>query len=352
MISVLITGSKGFIGTHFIHECKKHNIRCFEIDRDFNDPLLRDYCLECDYVLHLAGVMRPTNRDEFYEVGNDLTTKMLSFLSKNPKKPTIIFASSTQATMDNDYGKSKTEIENTLYSFGKKTKSKIIVFRLSNVFGKWGRPNYNSVAATFCHNISNDFPIVINDPNTVVNFIYIDDVVSSFLKVVEDKESFSSNSFNTVRPIYPTKLKTLADTLYCFKDSVKHHNLPIINNDFELKLFLMFSSYLNWEDLHFETIDEQKAFNKQYFSIFNEEIFGDKGEYYFLKSCVLQVSVNDGFVFVYLKNARTNDEQTFSLSNKQTLIAPSGYYVKITSQKNKEASCVFVFVNKNGAENV
>src|SRR5690606_35281796 len=117
-----------------------------------------------------------------FMVGNyGLTEELLSLLKKNNNKSPILFTSSIQATLDNPYGRSKKAGEDLVFSYGKENGSKVLIYRLPNVFGKWCRPNYNSAVATFCHNIANDLPITVNDPSVMMNLVYIDDVVEEMI---------------------------------------------------------------------------------------------------------------------------------------------------------------------------
>lgn len=348
-IKILITGSKGFIGTHLIHACKLNNLEYFEIDRDYDENLFNSYCLECDFIVHLAGVMRPQSSSEFYEVGNDLTEKILLNIRNNKKKPPIIFASSIQASLNNDYGKSKTEIENKLINYSKENGNKVYIFRLSNVFGKWGRPNYNSVAATFCNNIAKSIPIQINDPSTVVNFIYIDDVVDSFIRVIRSNSNDYKDLFYSVSPVYPTSLRYLSDTLYFFKSSVDEGKPPVISNDFDLKLFCAFSSYLESKTIFMNIAENSDVdFNNNFNCL--DYFDGKSSVNVFLRSCVILVIVKNGNVKCEILNPKSTAEFSNILGPNTCSLIPCGNVLRITPLTN-ETRFEFVYYGKDGCDN-
>ncbi len=167
-MKILLTGSKGFIGKHLSFWLLRQGFEVLGLDFDNSNelPLLLN---QADFIIHLAGVNRPQSSNEFYEGNYNLTMKIVDLLKQNSKNTPLIFASSTQANLDNDYGKSKRLAEQYLLESG----LPVYVYRLANVFGKWGKPNYNSVCATYCYNIAHNLPIQIRDPNYVVHFNYM-----------------------------------------------------------------------------------------------------------------------------------------------------------------------------------
>ena len=165
-MKILVTGAKGFVGKNLIAELKKLGyIQIYEYDLDTEEALLNVYTRDCDFVFHLAGVNRPQNKTEF-DIGNrGLTVQLLENLKKHNNSCPIVYSSSIQVERDNPYGNSKKAGENELFAHAQATGARVMVYRLPNLFGKWCRPNYNSVVATFCHNIARDLDITINDPN-------------------------------------------------------------------------------------------------------------------------------------------------------------------------------------------
>ncbi len=165
-MKILITGSKGFVGKNLIAELKNNDyIDILEFDKDTEQALLEQYTKECEFVFHLAGVNRPKDENEFMEGNFGFTSELLKLLKKHNNKAPILITSSIQAKLDNPYGKSKKAGEDLLFDYGKETGADVYVYRLANLFGKWSRPNYNTVVATYCYNIARDIEIQINNPD-------------------------------------------------------------------------------------------------------------------------------------------------------------------------------------------
>ena len=239
-MKVLVTGAHGFIGKHLCLLLKKKGHEVLEFDLDSDPNLLGEYINQCDFLIHLAGINRPLTIEEFYDGNSNFTKKVVDLVKSTDKRIPIILSSSIQASLDNDYGKSKKLAEDYLFNSG----LPVYVFRLMNVFGKWCRPNYNSASATFCYNIANNLPIEIRDRDYVVHYNYVDDICETFLRCV-NQEIPSSRDILYVEPVYDCSLGHLADTLYRFKESIESdEHLPKINNEFELKLFITFCDYL------------------------------------------------------------------------------------------------------------
>jgi UDP-2-acetamido-2,6-beta-L-arabino-hexul-4-ose reductase len=244
MKKVLVTGAKGFIGKNLIaalHNRKDTEI--FEYDLDSDPELLYTYTKDCDFIFHLAGVNRPQNTDEFMQGNFCFTFTLLDSLKKYKNKAPILITSSIQAELNNPYGKSKKEAENLLLSYKQETEAKVLIYRLPNVFGKWCRPNYNSAVATFCNNVAQNFPIQVNDPNAVINLVYIDDVINDFINALDGKEN-KGLPFCRVETEYYKKLGFIADLLNSFKESRMNLSIPDMSDTFTKKLYSAFLSYL------------------------------------------------------------------------------------------------------------
>ncbi len=261
-MKVLITGAKGFIGRNLSTLLIRHNIDVLAYDVDSSDEELLSYIKNADFVVHLAGINRPLKVEEFYDGNSNFTKKLVDLITQNHRDLPIIFSSSIQASLDNDYGKSKKMAEDFLLSSGLKT----YVYRLANVFGKWCRPNYNSAAATFCYNIAHNLDITIRDPNYVVNYNYVDDICETFLAVINNKLTPSTTDINYIEPTYPCSLGKLAELLSYFKNEVEsERHLPLIHNEFEYKLFVTFLDYLSDEGYSFNyASDNRGAFIEHY----------------------------------------------------------------------------------------
>ena len=259
---VLITGSNGFIGKNLSVFLKRQNFEVLGFDLGNTDEELKTYIDEADFIVHLAGINRPLTVEEFYDGNTNFTAKLVDFVQKSGKNTPIIMSSSTQASLDNDYGKSKKMAEDLLLN----SRLPVYVYRLANVFGKWCRPNYNSAAATFCYNIAHDLPIQIRDENYVVNYNYIDDICEEFIRVIKLARHDGSRNICYVNPTYPCSLGKLANLLRYFKQEVEsERHLPLIHDEFELKLFKTFLNYLSEQEYGFNYAeDERGSFEELY----------------------------------------------------------------------------------------
>jgi UDP-2-acetamido-2,6-beta-L-arabino-hexul-4-ose reductase len=180
-LKVLVTGANGFIAKNLIFRLEQLNYECIKFTRDTPIFLLEEMINSVDFVYHLAGVNRPKTDSEFLLGNYELTKELCRACSNNPIKVPIVYASSTQAKVDNFYGISKLRAEDELVIFQQNNLSSVYIYRLTNVFGRWSKPNYNSVVATFCYNKINNIPLNINDPLKKLSLVYIDNVVDSFI---------------------------------------------------------------------------------------------------------------------------------------------------------------------------
>ena len=243
-MKILVTGAKGFIGKNLIAELKNQeyfNVYEYDIDSSIED--LSQYSKDCEFVFHLAGVNRPKEDREFFDGNYGFTSILLDILKKHNNKSPIMLASSIQALLDNPYGISKKSGEDLLFRYGKETGARILVYRFPNVFGKWCKPYYNSAVATFSYNIVNNIPLTVNDPNIMMNLVYIDDVVSELIRAINGKEN-RKDGFCYVKPVYTAKLGKIAELLYSFKNSRNDLSIPDMDDAFTKKLYANYLSYL------------------------------------------------------------------------------------------------------------
>ena len=241
-MKTLITGSDGFIAKNLIGHLKRdESIKLYLFSKNDSIDILNAYVKEVDFIFHLVGVNRPKNIQEFYKGNSGLTKIIVDTLIDNNKNTPILLSSSIQSELDNDYGKSKKEAEKLLLNYSKQTNANIYIYKLPNVFGKWSKPNYNSVIATWCYNISRNIDIQINDENTKLNLVYIDDVINSFVGSLENK---NSSIFIEVEPIYEKKLKEIKDLLIEFKNNRDTLIIPNVASGFERALYATYLSFL------------------------------------------------------------------------------------------------------------
>lgn len=264
-MKILVTGAKGFIGKNLIAELRNRKYTdIFEYDRDRDPSLLDEYCKEADFVFHLAGVNRPKEQSEFMEGNFGFTSDLLGSLKKHNNTCPVMISSSIQAELDNPYGKSKKAGEDLLFSYGKETGSKVLVYRFPNVFGKLCRPNYNSAVATFCHNIAHDLPIQVNDPSVVMNLVYIDDVVNELINALEGNEN-TVDIFCEVPIVHTITLGEIVDLIYSFKKSREDRSVPNMSDAFTKKLYSTYLSYLPENQFSYDlkmNVDQRGSFTE------------------------------------------------------------------------------------------
>lgn len=255
---VVVTGARGFIGSHLMEALNRHpavDVQGFDIDS--SPRVLAEALRKTDVVFHLAGVNRP-ERVEEYEEGNHLFTKKLcTILEESGRTPLVVFSSSIQVELDNPYGKSKLRAEETLRDWSKRTGAGVVIFRLKNVFGKWCRPNYNSVVATFCHNIARGLPISISNPAKNIELVYIDDAISAFLDCLD--RPHHECEYRDVSPSFVVILKDLARIIEMFRDSRHSLFLPDFSRPFIKRLYATYISYLKENDFAYQLMIHSDA---------------------------------------------------------------------------------------------
>ena len=251
-MKILVTGANGFVGENLIAELANRGYNdIYKATIETDKASLECYTKDCDFVFNLAGVNRPKEEKEFIEGNVDFTSELLSLLKKHNNKSPILITSSIQAQQDNPYGKSKKAGEDLLFKYSEETGTKVFVYRLANLFGKWSRPNYNSVVATFCHNIARDLEIQINDPEADLSLSYIDDVVEEFIGAMEGNPT-KSGKFCTVPVVYNVKLGNVAELIKSFRDSRSDLFIPNMSNSFTKKLYSTYLSYLPEDKFSYE----------------------------------------------------------------------------------------------------
>lgn len=242
---ILITGAGGFIGKNLVATLKTAgytDLMLFE--RDDTPETLAEYAAKAGFVYHLAGINRPKDPSEFYAGNAGLTETLLSLLDKAGNKAPVLVTSSIQAALDNDYGKSKAQAEQAIFAHGQATGAPVYVFRLPGVFGKWCRPNYNSVVATFCHNSANGLPLSVRDPEYRLPLVYIDDVVASFVAAL-DGSCTREGDYCVVPVVHETTLGHLAETIEGFAKNRETLDVPDQTpGSLEQKLYSTWLSYL------------------------------------------------------------------------------------------------------------
>jgi UDP-2-acetamido-2,6-beta-L-arabino-hexul-4-ose reductase len=274
-MKVLVTGAHGFVGKNLCTQlnnikagkAKNYSVTISEVmeyDLDTNPALLDEFCQRADFVFNLAGVNRPKDSAEFMKGNLGFASILLDSLKKCGNTCPVMISSSIQATLDNPYGESKRAGEQLMFDYSKETGAKVLVYRFLNIFGKWCRPNYNSVVATFCNNIANDIPIKVSDPNRVINLVYIDDVVEELIAALNQLEHYDGD-FCIVPVMYTITLGRIADLLYSFREMPQTLGVPDLADSFSKKLYSTYLSYLPQEKFSYPVkmnIDDRGHFTE------------------------------------------------------------------------------------------
>lgn len=242
-MKILVTGSGGFIGKNLCVQLEAlGDCQLFKYDIQTSPELLERYAADCDFVFHLAGVNRPEQPSEF-EDNFKFTSALLKALRNSGKNIPVLMSSSIQAQLDNPYGLSKRKAEDLVKAYAQETGADIYIFRLPGVFGKWCAPNYNSVVATFCHNIARGLPVRMDDPDTEISLVYIDDVLQSFTAALQG-DIIKQNGFCQVTPVHHTTVSELERTIRGFRDSRQNLELADMAEPLTRKLYSTYLSYL------------------------------------------------------------------------------------------------------------
>ena len=271
-MKILVAGANGFVGKNLVANLKNiqrgldkneslvvDEIYCY--DKDTSKEDLERYCKDCDFVFNLVGVNRTPNPNEFMAGNFGFAQELLEALKRNSNKCPVMLSSSIQATLigrysESDYGESKLAGEQLYFDYQKETGVPVLVYRFANLYGKWCKPNYNSVVATFCHNIANDLPITINDPSVELVLVYIDDLIEEMIHALEGRPTrcdyqglqttiCNDGKYCCVEKSDIVSLETIANTLYQFKKLNTSLDMPELPEEsFVKKLYSTYLSYL------------------------------------------------------------------------------------------------------------
>lgn len=269
-MNILVTGSKGFVGknliatlenirdgkdrTHQINGCMNPGeLNIYQYDIDSNEQELEEYCRKANFVINLAGVNRPENVMEYMTGNLGFSNQLLKILERNKNTCPVILSSSIQASLQgrysgSEYGKSKRAGEELFQEYSSKTGVKVLIYRFSNIFGKWCRPNYNSAVATFCFNIAHNLPIQLNDRKTEMELIYIDDLIEELLGALNEKEHYNAEGYCYVPVSFHKTLGEIADLIESFKASRQNKVIPNLIDAFTNRLYSTYISYLPEDD--------------------------------------------------------------------------------------------------------
>lgn len=260
---VLITGSGGFLGSNLLHYLRTLNYEVYSYDADSSDDQLSEYCREADFIFHLAGVNRSSDEEDFKKGNRDLTVRLCQYLQKYNNKAPIVFSSSIQVQTDGAYGLTKLQAEKVLRQHAQENNSAVLIYRLPNLYGKWSRPNYNSVVATWCYNASRGIELRIDNPSTELTLCYVDDVVANFANIL--RQLPASSDYYQVTPVDKITLGELSQIIQGFAESRSHFFTPDQSTDLHKKLYSTYLSYLPIEDFRYQLVthaDERGSFSE------------------------------------------------------------------------------------------
>lgn len=323
-MKVLVTGAKGFIGTHVVTHLRRGGHEVFEYDIQDHETSLIQYIQKADWIIHLAGVNRPLTVEEFYDGNTNFTKKVIDLVHRYNPNVKIIANSSTQATLDNDYGKSKKMAEDALLS----SHLQVYIYRFANVFGRGCRPNYNSATATFCYNIAHDLEVFVRDPEYVVHYNYVEDICDEMQNLIENKVNRKLLDILYVKPEYLCSLGKQVQLLKYFKTCVESQaHLPILNDEFELKLFKTFLFYLSDEGSSFNFAADNRGFFEE---LYKSKKYGQislnmaypgitkGGHYHTYKKEIFYVV--DGHCLIRQRNIHTDQMVVNEVEDKKTFV--------------------------------
>lgn len=349
-MKILVTGSKGMVGTALVNNLKnikegKDKTRpnlviddIYEFDLDSTSEELEKYCKECDFVFNLAGVNRPEKSEDFMKGNFGFASTLLNTLKKYNNKATIMLSSSIQATLagrfgDSEYGRSKKAGEDLFFKYGKENNVKVAVYRFPNLMGH-SKPKYNSAVSTFCWSVANDEEYTVNDRSIELELLYIDDLVEGMFDLIEGKEKHcefdgvdviqdENGKFCYVPLTHKVTLGKIVDLLEEFKLQPKTLNMPKMpKGSFEKKLYSLYLTYLPVEKFKYElkmNVDNRGSFTE----LVHTEDCGQvsinisrpgitKGQHWHNSKWELFIVVS-GHGLIQMRNINTNEKVEFEV---------------------------------------
>lgn len=372
--SILITGAKGFVGKNLVESLKNirdekdrvhklpENLEILEYDIENTETELEEFCKKADFVFNLAGVNRPKDNSEFMKGNFGFSEKLLNYLRKHENRCPVMLSSSIQATLEgryagSEYGKSKLAGEELFKDYGKETGARVLIYRFPNLFGKWCKPNYNSVVATFCNNIANNLPIQVNDRNTELDLVYIDDLVEELLRAINGNET-RKDDYCYVPEVHHVTLGEIVDLLYEFKESRKNLFIPnMTEKSFSKKLYSTYLSYLGPKDFSYSlkmNIDSRGSFieilktlDRGQFSVNISKPGITKGQHWH-NSKTEKFLVVSGEGIIQLRKIGTDEIIEYKVSGENLTVVDMipGYTHNIINTSEKENLVTFMWCNE------
>ena len=385
-MKILVTGAKGFVGKNLCAQLKNirdGKARCYgdlaidevrEYDLDSTAEELDRWCRDCDFVFNLAGVNRPQNPEEFMQGNFGFASTLLDTLRKHGNRCPVMLSSSAQASLtgrfgNSEYGRSKKAGEDLFLKYGEETGARMLVYRFPNLYGKWCRPNYNSVIATFCYNLANDLPITVNDPSVELELVYIDDVVKEMILALEGKENhcdfdgdkivpFEDGKYCYVPLSHKATLGTIVEILNSFVEQPKTLLIPEIpENSLAKNLYSTYLSYLPKEKVCLPlkmNVDERGSFTEIIKTLGNGQISVNiskpgikKGEHWHHSKWEIFVVVS-GHALIEERKIDTDEVLKFEVTgdNIQAVYMLPGYTHNIINLSDTEDLVTLMWANE------
>ena len=355
-MKIAITGSNGFIGKNLLYNLildKKFKV--YKINRNTREKKIEKILNDSEVIFHFAGLNKESKNLKFLDDNINLTKYICNYLRKNNLKKKIIFSSSTQVNLNNKYGKSKKKCENILKKFSSTNKSNVIILRLPNIFGKWSKPNYNSVVSTFCYNVSRGKQNKVINPNKVLNLLYIDDLVSLLKKLLVTKKEKTQiiSKFKDIKKISVKKLLLLISK---FESTRNSFYLKKFSNNFEKKLYSTFVYFMplkkiryslrNHKDNRGSFMEFIKTENNGQFSIFKAKNNQTRG-HHLHHTKVEKFLVINGKAKFFMKDVSSNKKIEYFLDHKDPMVVETipgwKHYIK---NVGKEELSVLLWSNE------
>ena len=385
-MKILVTGAKGFVGKNLcaqLNNIKNGKASCYgdlivedvyEYDIDSSLAQLDSWCKDCDFVFNLAGVNRPNDTKEFMAGNFGFASRLLDVLKKHGNKAPVMLSSSIQASLtgrfgDSEYGRSKKEGEELFFKYGLENNVRVLVYRFPNLYGKWCRPNYNSVVATFCYNIANGLPIKINDPSVELELLYIDDLIDEMINALKGNEHRCEFDGLKVQPLSTgrycyccvTHKTTIGEIAYLLNSFAKIPNTLLIPNipanSFTKRLLSTYLSYIPKEKAIFDlkmNIDGRGSFTEFIHTLNCGQVSINiskpgitKGEHWHNTKWE-QFVVVSGHGLIQLRKEGTNEVLSFDVSGDkmQSVIMLPGYTHNIINLSKTENLVTVMYSNE------
>ena len=357
MKKILVTGADGFVGRNVVADLKTdRELELYTVDVD-SDRRDFERCLrEADFVVHLAGVNRPKDEREFFSGNSELTAWLVGLLASRKDPPPVLLTSSIQSELDNAYGKSKLEAENAVLSYGSDCGTPVYVFKLPNLFGKWGRPAYNSVVATFCHNIARGLPIEISDPSRELTLCYIDELLRCVRAAIGGALPIGNDGYCAVEEVHTITLGELAKTIAGFYDSRRTLVMPPLEG-LKKALYSTYLSYLPTEGFSYKLTAHSDA-RGSFYEFFKTSASGQfsvsttapgitRGNHWH-HSKVEKFVVIGGQAAIRFRKIGRSEVVQFLVSGEapEVLDIPAGYTHSITNTSETETLITLIWANE------